>query len=188
MFLLTRPSTHVIETFLRHSRDLALSYAPVGLVSQPARGYDIDETVAVIGRGPADFERAKAALLGWKQFGLGWAELFPHGAPTTTGTAVAVLVRHLGFWSLSGCRVVYETGARDGGNRFGYAYGTLTNHIECGEELFEVAFDPQSAEVTYRISAVSRPRATLARLGYPLARSLQARFRQDSVEAMRLAV
>jgi uncharacterized protein (UPF0548 family) len=188
MFLLRRPSAHAIEAFLRQSQHLELSYDPVGLVSQPARGYDIDETVAVIGRGPADFERAKAALLGWKQFGLGWAELFPRGAPTTTDTAVAVLVRHLGFWSLSGCRVVYETGARDGGNRFGYAYGTLTNHVESGEELFEVAFDPQSTEVTYRIHAVSRPRAPLAMLGYPVARLLQARFRRDSVKAMRLAV
>src|SRR6188768_3076153 len=39
-----------------------------------------------------------------------------------------------GFWSLNGCRVLYHL---DGGDtRFGFAYGTLTNHAEAGEELF----------------------------------------------------
>jgi hypothetical protein len=71
---------------------------------------------------------------------------------------------------------------------FGYAYGTLTNHAESGEELFEVSIDPASGEVRYRIRAASKPRAPLARLGYPIVRTLQARFRRDSVLAMRRAL
>jgi uncharacterized protein (UPF0548 family) len=64
----------------------------------------------------------------------------------------------------------------------------LTNHAECGEEVFEVRLDPATGEVTYRIRAVSRPRAPLARLGYPLTRMLQARFRRDSAAAVRRAI
>ena len=45
-----------------------------------------------------------------------------------------------------------------------------------------------TADVTYRIHAASRPRALPARLGYPIARLLQAKFRRDSVQAMRRAV
>jgi uncharacterized protein (UPF0548 family) len=69
-------------------------------------------------------------------------------------------------------------------SRFGFAYGTLTNHAEHGEELFEVSIDPKTGEVAYRIRAVSWPQALLARMGYPLVRHMQARFRRDSAAAM----
>jgi uncharacterized protein (UPF0548 family) len=103
------------------------------------------------------------------------------------GTVVAVLIRHVGLWSLNGCRVVYDLGESDREIRFGFAYGTLTNHAEAGEELFEVRLDLQTGDVIYRIRAVSWPRAPLARLGRPIVRRLQARFRRDSVEAMKRA-
>jgi uncharacterized protein (UPF0548 family) len=69
-----------------------------------------------------------------------------------------------------------------------FSYGTLVNHAERGEELFEVALDAGTGEVTYRIRAASQPRAVLARLGYPLARMLQARCRRESAEAMQRAL
>jgi len=100
---------------------------------------------------------------------------------------VAVLIRHLGFWSLNGCRVLYEVGSPDD-DRFGFAYGTLTNHAEAGEELFEVFLDPERDEVMYRIRAISKPRAALAHIGQPIVRALQARFRRDSAAAMKRAI
>jgi uncharacterized protein (UPF0548 family) len=98
-----------------------------------------------------------------------------------------VLAHHFGSWSLNGCRIVYLAGDA-GMGEFGFAYGTLTNHAEKGEEIFSVALDPRSQDVTYTIRAVSRPRAALAWLGYPMARRLQARFRRDSLGAMRRAI
>ena len=53
-----------------------------------------------------------------------------------------------------------------------------------GEEIFEVRLDPHSEAVTYRVRAASRPRAALARIGYPIARMLQAKFRRDSSRLM----
>jgi uncharacterized protein (UPF0548 family) len=119
---------------------------------------------------------------------MGWVELFPAGAAIEPGTNVAVLVRHLGFWSLNGCRVVYGVGDRERESSFGFAYGTLTNHAELGEEIFEVRLEPESEAVIYRIQAVSKPRAPLARLGYPIARYFQERFRRDSTQALRRAI
>jgi uncharacterized protein (UPF0548 family) len=58
------------------------------------------------------FDRAKAALASWKHFDLGWVEVFPKNASLDPGTVVTVLVRHPGFWSLNGCRVVYGLGDR----------------------------------------------------------------------------
>jgi uncharacterized protein (UPF0548 family) len=90
------------------------------------------------------------------------------------------------FWSLNGCRVLYHLSDDD--MRFGFAYGTLTNHAEAGEELFALELDPVTETVTYRIRAVSWPRAALARIGQPVVRHLQARFRRDSAVAMARAV
>lgn len=188
MFFVRRPSSDDIERFLDESRTLPLSYAPIGIVQSTPAGYRFDEDVAPIGRGQEDFLRARASLLAWKHFEIGWVELFPRHAPVAVGTAVAILIRHLGLWSLNGARVVYTVGEADGTSRFGFAYGTLTNHAESGEELFEVFVDPRSDDVMYRIRASSRPRATLARVGQPVVRMLQARFRRASVAAMQRAV
>ena len=156
--------------------------------SEPGRpAGDLDEVTVAIGRGQADFERARAALLAWKQFDIGWVETFPRQAPVAVGTVVAVLIRHLGFWSLNGCRVLYSVGSPGDVARFGFAYGTLTNHAESGEELFEVFIDPRTDDVMYRIRATSWPQATLARFGQPIVRALQERFRDHSVAAMKLA-
>ena len=187
MFLSRRPTLSVIDGFLRESQDLPLSYEPVGIVTTPPAGWHLDELAAAVGHGQGDFERARAALLAWKQFDIGWVETFPRQAPVAVGTIVGVLIRHLGFWSLNGCRVLYRVGSPDDVARFGFAYGTLTNHAESGEELFEVFVDPQTEDVVYRIRATSWPQATLARFGQPIVRALQQRFRDHSVAAMKLA-
>ncbi len=187
MFFATRPSPNRIAAFLCDSQDLPLSYAPVGLLDAPG-GRRIDDAQVSVGRGPDDFARARAALARWQQFGFDWVETYPRDAPVAVGTVVAVLIRHFGFWSLNGCRVVYHVGPHGAGERFGYAYGTLPNHAEGGEELFEVSMDPRTLAVTYRIRATSWPNAMLAHLGQPVVRHLQARFRQDSMAAMVRAV
>jgi uncharacterized protein (UPF0548 family) len=189
MFVARRPTAGEIERFLARCRDLPLSYAPVGLArsNETAAGFDVDEENFLVGAGDAMFDRARRALVEWRHFDLGWTELFPGRALIEPGTAVAVLARHLGVWSLNGCRIVYEIGAA-GDRDFGFAYGTLSDHAESGEEIFRVRLDPETGAVSYVIRAVSKPRATLAKLGYPFVRRLQARFRRDSAAALRRAV
>lgn len=184
MFLTRRPTAQTIDRFLGRSENLPLSYEPVGILTAPPADRHFDELTVTIGRGRADFERARAALMAWKQFDLGWVEVFPRQAPIAAGTVIAVLIRHLGFWSLNGCRVLYIVGGANEA-RFGFAYGTLTNHAESGEELFEVFIDPRTDDVLYRLRAVSWPQATLARLGQPIVRALQQHFRDHSASAMR---
>jgi uncharacterized protein (UPF0548 family) len=187
MFLLRRPSPAAIDRFLRQSQDAPLSYSPVGLVKDTPghrRFRRFDEQVVAIGHGMDDFRRARAALRAWKQFDIGWTHLYPRQASVEIGTVVAVIIRHLGIWSINGGRVLYHAAESDADSRFGYAYGTLTNHAEHGEELFEVFVDPQTGNVMYRIRAVSWPQAALALLGAPIVWMLQARFRRHSAAAM----
>ena len=186
MFFVLRPPAAMIAQFLDVSRNLPISYAPVGQV-QSGQCRSLDEATVTIGHGRGDFDRARQALVEWKQFDLGWVELFPRQSTIAVGTVVAVLIKHLGFWSLNGCRVVYNS-TSNGPDSFGYAYGTLPNHAESGEELFEVFIDPRTDEVLYRIRATSRPQSALAWVGQPIVRALQSRFRRDSAAAMKRAV
>ena len=77
MFLARRPSRDAISRFLRGSHDLPLSYGPIGIVRDGAARKGLDEETVAIGRGSADFARARAALMAWKQFDIGWVETFP---------------------------------------------------------------------------------------------------------------
>lgn len=186
MFLARRPAPRQVEAFLKELEGLPLSYEPIGIAQLTPGDFQADESITVIGQGPAAFARAKLSLASWRQFAFDWVELLPRSARIEPGTNVAVLVHHLGFWSLNGCRVVYSIGDQVG-SVFGLAYGTLTNHSECGEEIFEVSLNERE-EVIYRIRAVSKPQALLARIGYPYARLLQARFRRDSTRALKAAI
>ncbi len=117
-------------------------------------------------------------------FDMPWSQLCWPTAPIRMGTDVAVLVRHFGFFSLNACRIVYvvDDGARI--KRFGFAYGTLEEHAESGEERFIVEWNQVSDKVCYDILAFSRPRKMLAKLGYPLSRFLQQQFAEHSKAAM----
>jgi uncharacterized protein (UPF0548 family) len=187
VFLMRRPATPDIDRFVERSRDLPLSYGPIGIVRDSFDAIRFDEHAVTIGHGTADFERARLALQTWKHFDIGWVEAFPSQPSLEPGTVVAVLIRHFGFWSLNGARVLYHVDEGDSQAAFGFAYGTLPNHAESGEELFEVFIDPQSGDVVYRIRAVSRPQAVLTWIGQPIVRLLQARFRRDSAAAMQRA-
>lgn len=187
MFLVRRPQQRAIDEFLRASQELPLSYTPVGVARSGGRGFRSDELKVRIGSGEAAYRRGMRALREWRQFDLRWTTVFPRAASTSPGTVVAVLIKHLGFYSLNGARVVYSIGSEHS-TEFGYAYGTLTNHAESGEEIFAVRFDESTGAVTYHLRAASRPRVFLARAGFPVTRALQARFRRHSARAMMKAV
>src|SRR4030081_3757544 len=150
MFLGHRPSPLEVEAFIAASRQLPLSYEPIGLAGQDRPGFQIDEQEVVIGQGEAAFECAKVALTEWRHFEMGWVEVFPTFASVAPGTVVVVLFRYLGFWSLNGASVVYTMAGNNSGE-FGFAYGTLTNHAESGEEIFKVSLHPGTGEVSYAI-------------------------------------
>jgi len=81
-----------------------------------------------------------------------------------------------------------ETGGRtetDAIARFGFAYGTLPDHIERGEERFLIEWNHSDDSVWYDILAFSQPRHPMVKLGAPVARVMQKRFARDSLRAMR---
>ena len=185
MFLRRQPSLDQVRQFISIQQSLPFSYSQVGATqTQPPAGYRVDHNRIQLGEGQQTFRRAVAALRAWKQFDLGWVSVVPGDQPIGVGITVAVQARVLNLWSLNATRIVYVI---DEEKRFGFAYGTLPDHVERGEERFLVElFDDGS--VWYDIDAFSRPRHPLARLGFPVTRMLQKRFARESLAAMKAAV
>lgn len=185
MILWRKPTTQQVAAFLDQQRALPFTYEALGATAgTPPRGFTVDRTHCTLGHGKATFDAAHAALLRWQQFDLGWLEATPVSTPLEPGQVVAVVERIGGFYWLNACRIVYCVDETGPARRYGFAYGTLPGHAECGEELFLIQWDPATDEVTYDIVAFSKPRHVLARLGRPLVRLLQKRFGRDSVRAM----
>jgi uncharacterized protein (UPF0548 family) len=88
---------------------------------------------------------------------------------------------------MNACRIVYVVEEHETAEKYGFAYGTLPQHREIGEERFTVEYDPADASVWYDLYAFSRP-GPLARLAHPFARSLQKRFAKDSKAAMQKCI
>lgn len=185
MFFLTEPSPGIILEFIESQRDRPFSYDSVGATrGQLPSGYTIDHNRVELGKGDAVYERAVEALKRWKQFDLGWVSIVPPGVVVEVGATVAVKARAFGSWSLSAARVVYLIDEDGPVRRFGFVYGTLPDHVEIGEERFTVEWDLQNDSVWYDILAFSRPRHPLVKLSFPLARRLQKRFAQESMQRM----
>ena len=185
MFFFTEPSAETVASFINKQRDLPFSYQAVGATNSKAPpGFVVDHNRIQIGTGAAVFKEAKQALSAWKQFDLGWVSIVPPGVQVNTGATVAVKARAFGTWSLSAARVVYVINEAGPIERFGFAYGTLPDHVECGEERFKVEWDLNDDTVWYDILAFSRPHHPLVKMAAPLARKLQKQFARESMTRM----
>ena len=185
MFTLTTPSDSDIRRFISKQKDSGFSYPDVGASATTApAGYNIDHNRVQLGRGEVTWQRAVEAIRAWRMFSMPWVSLHWPSTPIQVGTDVAVSIHHFGFYSLNACRIVYVVDEEVPMKRFGFAYGTLAEHAESGEERFTVEWNREDDSVWYDILAFSRPRQMLARLGYPVSRSLQKKFANGSKLAM----
>jgi len=185
MFLLRKPSLRAIEAFLASQRKEKFSYSEVGATrSQIPSGYKVDHNRVRVGRGTEVYLRAGELLSNWRMSDLGWAKAFPERGAIEPGVTVAVLAHHFGFWSLNASRIIYVLREE---RRFGFAYGTLQDHAEQGEERFSIEWAGDDW-VWYDIFAFSRPRQWLAKVARPISRMLQKRFARDSMAVMSEAI
>lgn len=186
MLLLQKPSELQVRAFLAAQQQSTFAYSPLEITrdSEAPDGYTVDHNRVQLGSGAESFDAAVRAIRQWKMFDLGWVQLFFDNTPIERGSTVAVVVKHLGFWSMNACRIVYVV---EDQNRYGFAYGTLAEHAERGEERFLVERDRLDDSVWYDLLAFSKP-GPMAKLGYPYTRRLQKKFAHDSKKAMQRAV
>jgi uncharacterized protein (UPF0548 family) len=189
MLSLRKPSPDAIRGFLARQSKLSFTYSAIGCTATvPPAGYTVDHTRVTLGTGEKVFSRARVALERWDHFRLGWVEAWPPETPIQPGEVISVLAHKFRMWSVNSCRIVYVINEPGPVHRFGFAYGTLPDHVEAGEERFVVEWDEPSGEVWYDILAFSRPRHPLARVGNSYMRRMQKRFGRESAAAMQRAV
>jgi uncharacterized protein (UPF0548 family) len=189
IFLRRKPSDELIRQFISSQQDLPFSYREVGATRSetPPAAFTVDHNRIRLGDGESCYELAVSALRSWKQFDLGWVTIVPPNTPIEVGSTVAVQAQTFGFWSLSAARIVYVIEEESSVKRFGFAYGTLPNHVECGEERFIIEWREDSS-VWYDIYAFSHPQHPMVRLWFLLARKLQRRFVRESLAVVKAAV
>src|SRR3954454_22639580 len=147
------------------------------------QGYAHLERSAVVGAGPEAFERAAAALFGWRaQRGAGLRVRAT--GPASEPGAVVVLTAGLPRLGYDiPCRVVW---AQTAGDERGFAYGTLPGHPESGEEAFLVRLEP-GGDVVSTLRVFARLASPLARLGGPVSTLVQRLATQRYLTAVRRA-
>lgn len=171
MIRLTRPSGDDIVRY----RQRAVEHEP----GYPATGdFHELERSRVVGAGSADYEAAKRVLREWQMHIDAGVCVDP--VPLSVGETVVLWTRPLGFWLLFACRVIDVV---DSATDFGFTYATLPDHPEQGHESFVTTLEPDGS-VAFRIRAVSRPAALLARLSGPIGRGLQRRYTDNYLDAV----
>ena len=186
MVSISRPSEKTLQNFLQRQANADFSYPQVRFTekNEAVPGYDNDQNRVLLGSGQAVYDAACEALRTWQMFPASWAWIAPPGAPIQTGQTLVMVARVFGLHWINACRIVYVLDGTGPERRFGFAYGTLPDHIECGEERFSIEWRSDDS-VWYDLKAFSHPRNLLVRLAYPMARYLQRRFVRDSLGRMK---
>ena len=174
-----------LDRLLGHYEPAAPTYSEVGATrGELPAGYRHAQRRTALGEGRPTFIRASAAVLSWEMHRRSGLAVAANGAAATGNTVV------LGVGFLVAlvvpCRVVYDIDEPD---RRGFAYGTLPDHPEQGEEAFVVSLD-ENRRVWLDITAFSRPGLAVTRLAGPVGRRMQlsATSRYERTLAEMLAV
>jgi uncharacterized protein (UPF0548 family) len=190
VLFLSQPSEQRINRFLKVAASSGFSYSELGATNSPALPplFTVDHNRIRLGSGSLIWYQAVEGVKKWKMFNIPWVSLCWPTAPIAEGSNVAVLAHRFGFFWLNACRIVYVVNQDETKKRYGFAYGTLTDHAESGEERFLVEWDRETDTVSYDLLAFSRPNHFLSQIGYPLSRRLQKRFAAESKAAMVRAI
>jgi len=202
MLSLRKPSEQTVREYILERQDKPFSYEHVNMTNSHStkaefeedavlHSYDVDHHRVKIGTGEECFRKAAEALKKWKTFDFDWVSLCFPDTPIEVGSTIAHLSYQFGFWVVSFCRIVYvlDEWDEDGSTtRFGFAYGTLEQHLEKGEERFLIEWHHEDNSVYYDILSFSKPQHLLTQLGYPIARYFQGRFAADSTKALLRAI
>eukprot|EP01117_Protostelium_nocturnum_P014271 TRINITY_DN5425_c0_g1_i1.p1 TRINITY_DN5425_c0_g1~~TRINITY_DN5425_c0_g1_i1.p1 ORF type:complete len:218 (+),score=80.49 TRINITY_DN5425_c0_g1_i1:170-823(+) len=198
MLYISKPNEEEVNRVLLEQKSKEFSYSPVGgsrdhrnreefLRDPKYSSFNVDSHRIALGKGEEIFERAKLGLKGWKQFELGWVHLYYPDSPLQPGTDVCILAKS-GAWNLSCCRVIYvfdEEIPESNLKRFGFAYGTLEQHVEKGEGRFTIEYNVNNQLVTFEILSYASHNTWFTRIVSPVARYIQDLFAKESLKALK---
>ncbi len=179
-----RPSESRVARIAEALPAQALTYAEVGATrgALPA-GFRHDRLTVDLGPDDGDrFRRACDAVRTWAPQRAAGIQVHPE-TPVHVGADIVLVMEPVAMvHAVATARIVYVV---DEPGCWGYAYGTLPDHPECGEEAFLVV--REDGRIRFILIAFSRPRALLGRLGGPITRAIQMRALNAYIAAVALA-
>lgn len=176
-------ATRELQQALARYQGTEPTYDPIGATrGNLPDGYGHTLRQIHIGHGRAVLDRAAHTLLTWDMHRRSGLTVAADG-PAEVGRTV-VLGLGFGLSLVIPCRVIYVV---DDSTRRGFAYGTLPDHPEQGEEAFMVREDDDGS-IWFEITAFSRPGALLVRWVGPVARAIQGLATTRYERAMASAV
>jgi len=189
MFRLTAPSEREIAARIAFASteplpDIGTSPGSDGRI----RNYRCDDIEHCLGRGDVAFDAACDALCVWKHYDQPWIRVRPQPPVLKVGTTFAVAAHTYGLWSLNTCRVFDVIDEPGPVRQFGFAYRTLTHHVERGDARFWIEQRTADDSVWLCIHTISRLHHPLTRLLSPLGRRAQRRALRGAIEAIQSAV
>ena len=192
MIVLGKPSNQIIKEFLSSQIDQPFSYKEIGMTRETKLiypDYVTDHSRIHLGEGSAVFDRAVKGLRDWQHFKLSWLSICSGEIAIEPRSIVGLLIPLGPFSLLYACRIVYVINNEDNGiQKYGFAYGTLPQHAECGEERFTLEWNKLDNTVWYDILSFSHPNNFLIKIANPIARLVQKKFAHDSKLAMYAAM
>lgn len=174
VFHFGQPTAATLQAIRHDQSTKNVTYNDIGLTLEklPA-DYNHLRAERFVGSGAKAMDSGRDAIRTWTaqaQLGL---ILEPNVPAFAEGTVMvfALPLRPSSMWATGACRIVRMV---DESRRFGFVYGTLPHHPECGEEAFLVHHRDDD-RVVFTITAFSRPRALPMRAAGPIGRLIQRR-------------
>ena len=169
VFRIGRVPAHELAEIARRAAGSEPTYAEHGatLSGVMPSGFRHDRYEIQLPNREDAFERGVEGLRQWAAHRGAGLTVAPSDPPV--GAATLAIAAPAGpITAVAVCRVIKVVLESD---QFGFAYGTLPGHPECGEEAFTV--ERFAGGTVFRIVAFSRPAETLARMGGPITRWVQ---------------
>jgi uncharacterized protein (UPF0548 family) len=164
---------------LTHYESTSVTYSEVGATADVLPpGYRHAKRRTRLGDAPSVFEHASTALMDWRMHRRSGLAVAADVRATEGGTVVLGLGSPVSV--VIPCRVIYVVDEPD---RQGFAYGTLTDHPEQGEERFMVTRGGRG-EAWLEIVAFSRPASRLVAWSGPVNRVAQLRATRRYEDAL----
>lgn len=176
------PSDARLRRMIERETSSQLTYADVGATirGETPAGYRSDRWEIDLGADDnSRFVRCGQAVQSWQAQRGARIRVTPDEPAALNMTFALTLPLPVGY-ALATARVVHVV---DDDTTAGFAYGTLPAHPEQGEEAFLV--HRREGRVLFEVTAFSRPRDPLARLGSPVTRWLQLRTNRTYLDAIR---
>jgi uncharacterized protein (UPF0548 family) len=167
-----RPSdSEAMQRLVKVLRNAQPTYSDLGATLAGGRpeGFNYDRYETDLGHGTQAFQRAVTGLKAWEAHHLPGVRVYPDGQQIQTGATVVVTLGTSLLSLAAPCRIVSIV---EDETRWGFAYGTLPGHPECGEEAFVVSM-ASDEKVRFEVVAFSRVDDLLVRLSGPIGRAIQ---------------